>query len=584
MVASAIVTSKGRTLLAGVAGAFLVCTAAPVTAQGDQASAQVQPDENHILLPWLKGLRFIDKVSKLQKSGSTRTGVSIDGPDLLYSPGILQQLQGFIGKPLREGDLKRITKIVTDWYAQRNHPYVDVAFPEQDIDTGTVQVVVTEFRAGDIKVQGNDWFAAGLIRSQIHLKPGQRINAQLLNDDLAYLNENDFRDVHVVLQRSNTVGATDLVVQTGDRFPIRFDASYANNGTPISGRDRWGIGFTWGDAFWLDQTLTYQFTSSGNFWFYPREVLLSPNDASFVGHSASYTIPLPWRDRLIFFGSYDQVRPNLGPDLGEVGISWQASMRYAMPIAIRNWPAQELQLGFDFKRSNNNLQFGGTQISNSLTDIDQFVLTYGTVIDDTLGQTKFANRLVFSPGQFSPNNSDAAFQPSVTHNGVPFAKAFYVYDDISATRLTRLPADFGWIAKVEAQASTANLISSERLGIGGIESVRGYDEYTASGSEGYLLTQELRSPAFGPLAWVFGKDVVDDKMQFDTFWDFGYVRDRKIAPGARMDTYLESVGAGLQYTVSRYVTVRLDYGFQLRTVPDAKKRGSQIDLAVDVGN
>ncbi len=573
-------------LAAVVVGSLAYCAGLQALAQTDPArqAAQQQPfNDNTILISWLRGLRFVDKPSKIDKNGFDRAGVIVDGPDILYSPGVYQQLQGFLGKPLKQGDLQRIVKTVSDWYAARNHPYIDVSFPEQDAGNGIVQVLVTEFRAGQIKVEGNDWFAASEIRSAIRLKPGERINAESLNSDLTYLNESDFRDVRIVLQKSTTPGETDLVVQTGDRLPLRATVAYANNGTPASGRDRWTTGITWGNAFWLDQTLTYQFTSSGNYWFYPKDIFVSPNDANFVGQSASYTIPLPWRDRLIFFGSYDEVRPALGPFLGDLGVSWQLSMRYAMPIAVRNWPLQELQFGYDFKRSNNNLQFGGTVISNSLTDIDQFVLTYGTVINDSLGQTKFSNRLVFSPGQFSPYNNDAAFQPSATHNGVAFAKAFYVYNDISAVRLTKLPLDMGWVSRQEAQFSTANLLASERMGAGGVETVRGYDEYAASGSEGYLISQELRSPDFAPLGLIFGKDTAKDQMQFSLFWDFAYVRDRKFVPGTG-GSYLESAGAGVQYALDRYISIGFDYGYQLRLAPGAKKHEGQFDLSVSVSN
>src|SRR5262249_29003118 len=204
-------------------GALLLCAPVPAFAQdqGDQPQAQAQnqapPPDSQVVLPAMKGLRFIDVPSKLQKNGFQKPGIIVDGPNILYSPGVYQQLQSFLGKPLKEGDLKTIVKVVTDWYTKRNHPYVDVTFADQDADNGIVQVLVTEFRAGQIKVQGNDWFAASIIRSQIHLQPGQRINAQLLNNDLTYLNESDFRDVHIELQRGTTEGTTDLLIQTGDK-------------------------------------------------------------------------------------------------------------------------------------------------------------------------------------------------------------------------------------------------------------------------------------------------------------------------------------------------------------------------------
>ncbi|HEX3808086.1 MAG TPA: ShlB/FhaC/HecB family hemolysin secretion/activation protein [Rhizomicrobium sp.] len=584
MATSARVTVSFGWLRGGALALFAIGAAPHAMAQSaPDANAHAIPDDNQVLLPSLKGLRFVDAVAKVDANGSAIMGVTVDGPNILYSPGILQRLQAFIGKPLVKSDLQRITKTVSDWYATRNRPYVDVEFPEQDVSTGVLQVVVTEFRAGNIKVKGNGWFSSSLILSDIRLQPGDPIDARKLNDDVAYLNQSDFRDVRIVLEKSDKIGATDLVVETNDSFPLRFSAGYANNGTPVVGRDRWNAGITWGNAFWLDQQISYQFTSSTDFWLHPTDVPVELGKSEFADHSGSWTIPLPWRDRIIFFGDYAQVRPDLGPDLGDVGTNWQASVRYDAPITLKNWPLQEVQLGFDFKRSNNNLEFGGFQISNSQTDIDQFVLSYGTAIPDSWGQTKFSDRLAYSPGDLSSFNNDIAFQPSQTHSGTPYAKANYVYNDFSVNRLTRLPADIGLVTRLEAQYSSANLLPSERLAAGGADSVRGYDPYAASGTIGYLFSQEVRSPVYTPLADLFGSKSIDDKLQFDAFYDFGYVRDRFITPGDKRSYYLDSAGAGFQYAVGRYLSLKIDYGFRLRKLSGVSK-GGLVQATVTLSN
>ena len=562
--------------------AFFIWDAPALAQPAGGASAAQQVDAGRVLLPTLKGLRFVNSLKKVDVNGSDRMGVTVDGPDILYSPGILQQLQAFIGKPLHKGDLGRINTAVTAWYAKRNRPYVEVQFPEQDVSSGVLQVVVSELRAGNIKVKSK-WFSSGLILSDVGLHPGDPLDPQRLNNDIAYLNQSDFRDARIVLEKSDKTGATDVIIETNDSFPLRFSAGYANNGTPVVGRDRWNAGITWGNAFFLDQQVSYQFTSSTDFWLHPTGVPVEVGKAEFADHSGSWSIPLPWRDRIIFFGDYAQVRPDLGPDLGDVGTNWQASVRYDMPIAIRNLPLQEVQAGFDFKRSNNNLEFGGFQISNSQTDIDQFVLAYGASVTDDWGQTKLSNRFAYSPGGMSPFNTDAAFQPSKTHTGTLYATANYAYDDFSLNRLTRLPAGIGLVTRIEMQIASANLLPSERLAAGGADSVRGYDPYAASGTLGYLFSQEIRSPVMSPLSDLLGDKSIDDKLQFDVFFDFGYVRDKHTIAGDKQSYYLDSAGAGFQYAIGRYVSLKLDYGFRLRELPGVS-RGGLIQAAIGISN
>jgi len=69
--------------------------------------------------------------------------------------------------------------------------------------------------------------------------------------------------------------------------------------------------------------------------------------------------------------------------------------------------------------------------------------------------------------------------------------------------------------------------------------VRGYEERTASGSMGMLASHEFRTPALSPTGqlsgalagWDGGADLTDgDALQFEAFWDYGYVQDNRAAP------------------------------------------------------
>ena len=80
----------------------------------------------------------------------------------------------------------------------------------------------------------------------------------------------------------------------------------------------------------------------------------------------NYNAPLPWRHILILFGGYGMVHPDLRSrdnDLGDFkshGHSAQASLRYQMPIGkLYRSTLKEFVVGFDFKNTNNNLEFIG---------------------------------------------------------------------------------------------------------------------------------------------------------------------------------------------------------------------------------
>jgi hemolysin activation/secretion protein len=292
---------------------------------------------------------------------------------------------------------------------------------------------------------------------------------------------------------------------------------------------------------------------------------------------------LPWRDRLVFFGNYDELRPKLGPFFSQLGISWQTSGRYVLELPVLGNLTQEVQFGYDFKRTNNNLAFGGFSISKNSTDVSQFPVTYNAAIQDSWGRTIIFDQFVYSPGNMTAGNTDSAFQPNAAHTGVPFAHANYMYGDLDVTRVTQLPFEATSILKAQAQLANSNLLSSEELGAGGVESVRGYDERTASGSIGYLLSSEFRSPPTGVIDRLFGAST-GDQLQFDTFWDYGHVRQHKDSAGTPNSQTLASVGTGFHYTVDRFVDLRFEYAWQLRKPPGVKKLGSEPYLSLVVGN
>ena len=88
-----------------------------------------------------------------------------------------------------------------------------------------------------------------------------------------------------------------------------------------------------------------------------------------------------------------------------------------------------MQFGYDFKRSNNDLEFGGFQVFNSNTHIHQFVVNYEISRTDARGQGRANAMVVLSPGRLDGDNQDAAFD-AARHGATPR----YAYLQLSAQR------------------------------------------------------------------------------------------------------------------------------------------------------
>ena len=537
-----------------------------------QAAPETGKDKT--ILPTLEGIVVRTAPGDVVKAGVAKRGVDASALSGGDAAALDTALRPFIGKPLKQSDLSAISRAAIEIFRARGKPLVDVTFPPQDVTSGTVQLLVMEFRLGKIDVSGNEWFGTSQYRNGVAQTAGKPIDVDRLKRGINQLNANPFRQVNAVLKPGASLGETDIGLRVKDRFPLRVYASYDNTGLRTTGRDRWSAGFNWGNAFWAGHRLSYQFTTSGDLLKNRDRGPGLPDDPRFMAHSLTYTVPLPWLDTLEVFGSYDQQVPDIGPYFGQVGESWQASLRYRHDLPALNWANQSVMAGFDYKSSNNDLAFGGVQIFASKTEVDQFLLGYDLTAADDWGQTSFNNTLYLSPGGMSSDNTDSAYAAA----GQAGVDSHYVYDTATITRVTRLPKGASWVARLKGQMADGNLPSSERLGAGGTDSVRGYEERALNRSEGLLLSNELRSPSFRLL----GRAVngLNDQAQLVAFWDYAWLIGPDQVSGVSQQAAIQGAGVGARYVLDRYLSVRFDMGWQLRRLPGKAERGERAAVSV----
>jgi len=390
------------------------------------------------------------------------------------------------------------------------------------------------------------------------LRSGSTLDSRALMEDLNWLNNNPFRQVDVTFKQGGKagpkdlgkLGLTDVDVTVEDRLPLRPYFGYEDSGTRFTGTDRLLAGFNWGNVFGLDHQFNYQYATDVDFDLVKA-------------HSASYIAPLPWRHTVLVYGSYVDGKADftpIGSSTTAEGASWQASGRYVWPLPTVGKLRHDVSFGFDFKRSDNDLLFGGTNVlQQSQTDVAQFALGYSGLLPDKWGRTSFGAEMYFSPGDLTGNNDDLSFEKM--RSG---ASASYFYARVNAERVTRLPADFAWVLKGWGQVATERLLPSEQLALGGYNTIRGYDERVVLGDLAWMISNELRTPTIG-LGNLLELPGGRDQLQLLAFLDYGEVRQSSTRPedGADPDKALCAVGAGLRWTVSRNFSLRFDYGFAL---------------------
>jgi len=531
--------------------------ALPPPAQGDAA----------ILVDKLLGLAFLTSATEIRNPPPSVRGMDTGGIELLQRPAFARVAEPFLGRPVSLQSINELVRAVILYCREQDHPVVDVIVPEQEIGSGVLQLVLVESKAGEVRAEGARWFSKQALARKVRTGRGASILASSVLADVDWINTNPFRRADVVFTPGAEPATTDIVLKVEDRFPVRFYAGYEDSGNDLTGDERFLAGFNWGNVLGLDHQFNYQFTTSSDFFDGSADL------EGLRAHSYSYLVPLPWRHTFTVFASHAESEAASLPFNLE-GSSVQIGARYNAPLPpIGKHYRHEAYAGFDWKQSDNTLEFGFIPAGASLTDVAQWVFGYRSSISDPWGGWNFGPELVWSPGETFGHQSDADLQASR-----PGATSQYVYVKMDIGRTTRLPWDFTLSNQLSWQVADNNLLGSEQMSVGGYSSVRGYDERELNNTdEGWILRNELRTPPLSVLR-LFGVEGVNDQLQFLGFFDYASVRSDSGSLGrddgrAVGSETLASAGPGLRYILGPWASVRADYGFQLNDAGNTRHNG-----------
>ncbi|MDR2858508.1 MAG: hypothetical protein LBV50_11780 [Novosphingobium sp.] len=496
----------------------------------------------------LSGVVFLTDPSQVRPEGWPRSELGRDGIDTSRVPflagdrGAREAYRKLARAPVTASMLYEAPRLIRSAFARAGRPFVVVTVPPQDLTDGVLQVLVVEGRLGDVRVRGNRFFPAGTYAGAIRARPGEPVDAARLNEDLRWIGENPFRSASVTAQPGQRPGETDLVIEAQDRRPWRVYAGIDNTGNGATQAERYQVGFNYGNFLGLGHQIAFQRAAS-------------PDNHSSEVYAASYVAPLPWRHVLTVNASSGIIRPRLPEPFAQEGHSTQILTRYRMPLPALAGIRHGLAFGFDFKKSDNNLLFSDTPIIGNPTRIYQFSVTWDGQRSDKWGSTAWTATLVHSPGGWGSENQDAAFEGSRTG-----ATARYTYVNITVQRSTLLGAGIVMQNNLALQWSDANLLGSEQLAAAGAYAVRGFEESSVNGDNGYVLRNELQMPAIAGISRRAHARLPGDEVQFFTFADVGRVSQHRPLVGESRAITIGSVGAGLRWQMGSWASLRLEYG------------------------
>jgi hemolysin activation/secretion protein len=499
-----------------------------VQSDADTAGA-VKAGEDQVLLTALKGLTIAPtSQGALALQQKSAAGVMIEGFSENETAGIRKIAESVIGKPVSLRSLERLNKQFEVAFRSMGRQFMQVSFPEQEITSGVIAIMICPARAGQVLMTGKPSFGTKFIANSIRVRPGQEISGDEILEDLSWLNENPLRRATISYRDGDSPEILDLTLRIRAPKPWRAYAGIDNQLSESLGDERIFLGYQYGDLFSLDHRVTAQYTSA-----------LDPKKLQ--GFSGVYEVPLPTRHLLGISLGYTASESDTTGPLDQSGRFSRVAVGYRVPLPRWHGISQEWRMGTEFSRNDYQLSNGDFQNVN----IFQIASGWKGRLSDSLGMTRLDVSLVYTPGQGILGSTDEEYIAL----GADGAQSLIF--KMEAERSLKL-GELGYlVARVQGQWADSILIASDQISAGGVSRVRGYDEAVGYASKGLVGTIEFQSKSF-PTAKAGDFNAI-------AFMD-GAVLSRDLVgdPGE-----LYSAGVGLRWRYEELVSARLDLGIPI---------------------
>jgi len=475
-----------------------------------------------------------------------------------------RRLASFIGRPLSRALISHLEAAIVGHYRRAGRPFVAVKLPPQDITDAVLQLRVIEFRLGRKSASGASAAIDKSVVDGVRVEPGETIDAPTLQQDLDWLNHSPFRSVSAIFAPGDSTGATDLDLQVKSERPWQVFAGYANSGTPSDGLDRWILGGEVGDLVTPGSLLSFQMTTSDDFWDVSGAPFGDAANPQYVSYSLATALPLAPRQDLTVNADYiDSTTTSAAFQIRSHTEEVSAIYRTALSN-VAQIPG-DASFGIEVRGQQNDTYFGQARVAQTGADVAQLVLGWSDAWSDSRTRQSFSLNLRYSPGGLLSGNDNRDFL--ATSNGRA-GDANYVYADLDYSGDYRIVDGWRYVTTLHAQFADQPLISTEQMSIGGDPGVRVYVYDDRSFDSGAVWRNELRTPL---LPLLTGSSLATVASPY-LFADAGYGQD--LGDGLRQ--WAESAGAGSDWRIGKHLSGGLAGGWALEKAAYTHAGGFQL--------
>ncbi len=505
-----------------------------------------------------------EKQKEIKAPEFTLNKINFEGNTVIKEEKLQEVVKPYIGETITVNDLLKITKKVTNVYQQQGYLTSMAYLPPQKIEGGVAKIEILEGKIGKIDIKGNKWYKTRYLKKNIlksnDLEEDKVLNVRTLRASLQEINNQESLKGRAVIEESEDPEYVELILDLEDRIPLDFGITWDNQGRELIGKQRALL------------SLSYDNITGYGDRLYSGVALA---DGTF-GINNGYSIPIGTEGTKISFDhSYSNVNIEGTDDIdlknADInGFSNYYSISVTHPFIKKYDKKLYGQIGFDMRDARTYQKNPSSLLSKYNTRVLRTGL-YG-VKDDSRGRW-VANSTV-STGLPIFGARIRTFDSGESHRAVGTNK--FIKMETGLTRYQVLPFNSLGILRLAGQWANRRLLAAEQMQLGGIGTVRGYEEGFILGDWGFVSSVELRTPI------PFFRKILPEKLKFihdrvkwANFFDAGYV-DELHRSKATYTNLLCGVGSGLNINILR----SLDFNIYLG-IPVAGQKNHSNNVTYD---
>nr|WP_254075146.1 ShlB/FhaC/HecB family hemolysin secretion/activation protein [Pseudomonas aeruginosa] len=487
----------------------------------------------------------------------------VRGNTVLDNRAIEAAVYPFLGPQRSLSDIEGARDALQAVYQEKGYQSVYVELPEQQVNGGVVYLQVTETTVGRVRVVGAKHYSPVELREEVPaLEEGKVPDFAQVQRELAQVNRTPGRQVLPMVREGQRPGTMDVDLQVEDKNPWHASIGLNNDYSADTRHLRSVVSLGYDNLWQLGHAISLTYFTA------PQD-----QDNAKVW-SGSYTAPLSqrWSVQLSGYQSDSDVATVGSMNVVGQGHSYGVAAIYSLPVTGL-W-SHSFSFGVDFKDFEEQTRIGG---NNDKVPIKYAPLTlgYNGFRYSERSQLGLGLSLVAGTGSLlGYGDDDEEFDRKRYRAKSGFG---VLKGDLNHT-LT-FGGDWQVATKAAFQLASGPLISNEQFAAGGATSVRGYLAAENTADDGYLLSQEWRTPSLGRFLGKRAGGYVND-WRFYVFAEGAQLRLQDALPEQDDDFSLASVGIGTRAQLADWLSGSLDWAFPLLEGTNTDKHDSRLHFSV----